>query len=206
MKNIVKFLVLGAMTAGALVGCDDRRNSSVTPSSEATSSSQTTSSETSISSLLPSSDSSSSAPVSSSNVTSSSTAPSSSAPTSSSTPASSSVTPTLTGITLNTENVKKEYEQGEALDLTGLVVTATYSNNTTANVTDYTTNPVTGTVFNEIKEETITVSYSSFSETFKVNVVKAVKKDWTADEAKIMSDNLYGQVLPYTGFEESVVT
>ena len=206
MKNIVKLLVLGAMTAGALVGCDDRRNSSVTPSSEATSSSQTTSSETSISSLLPSSDSSSSAPVSSNNVTSSSTAPSSSTVTSSSTPASSSVAPTLTGITLNTENVKKEYEQGEALNLTGLVVTATYSNNTTANVTDYTTNPVTGTVFNEIKEETITVSYSSFSETFKVNVVKAVKKDWTADEAKIMSDNLYGQVLPYTGFEESVVT
>ena len=112
----------------------------------------------------------------------------------------------LTGIAINTDNVKKEYEQGEALDLTGLVVTAQYSDNTTANVTDYTTNPANGTVFNEIKEETITVTYGEFSKTFKVNVVKATKKAWTAEEAKIMSDHLNGQVLPFTGFEESVVS
>ena len=112
----------------------------------------------------------------------------------------------LTGIAINTDNVKKEYEQGEALDLTGLVVTAQYSDNTTANVTDYTTNPANGTIFNEIKEETITVSYNNFNETFKVNVVKATKKAWTAEEAKIMTDHLYGVELPYSGFEESVVT
>lgn len=112
----------------------------------------------------------------------------------------------LTGIAINTDNVKKEYEQGEALDLTGLVVTAQYSDNTTANVTDYTTNPANGTVFNEIKEETITVSYNNFNETFKVNVVKATKKAWTTEEAKIMTDHLYGVELPYSGFEESVVT
>ena len=112
----------------------------------------------------------------------------------------------LTGIVINTDNVKKEYEQGEALDLTGLVVTAQYSDNTTANVTDYTTNPANGTVFNEIKEETITVSYNNFNETFKVNVVKATKKAWTAEEAKIMTDHLHGVELPYSGFEESVVT
>ena len=112
----------------------------------------------------------------------------------------------LTGIAINTDNVKKEYEQGEALDLNGLVVTAKYSDNTTANVTDYTTNPENGTVFNEIKEETITVSYNNFSEIFKVNVVKATKKAWTAEEAKIMTDHLYGVELPYSGFEESVVS
>ena len=112
----------------------------------------------------------------------------------------------LTGIAINTDNVKKEYEQGEALDLTGLVVTAQYSDNTTANVTDYTANPANGTVFNEIKEETITVTYEEFSKTFKVNVVKAKKKAWTEAEAKIMSDHLNGQVLPFTGFEESVVS
>ncbi len=112
----------------------------------------------------------------------------------------------LTGIAINTDNVKKEYEQGEALDLNGLVVTAKYSDNTTVDVTDYTTNPENGTVFNEIKEETITVSYNNFSETFKVNVVKATKKAWTAEEAKIMTDHLYGVELPYSGFEQSVVT
>ena len=111
----------------------------------------------------------------------------------------------VTGIEIDTNSVKKQYEQGEALDLTGLVVTAKYSNNTSKNVNDYTTNPEKGTVFNEIKEETITVSYASFEKTFKVNVVTPSKKAWTADEAKIMSDNLHGVVLPYTGSEESVV-
>lgn len=290
MKNIVKLLVLGAMTVGALVGCDDKTSSTTpTTSQEVTSSSQITSSDSSISSALPSSDSHSSAQPSSSSSSSiapsSSSATSSSSVTSSSTPASSSIAPTLTGITLNTENVKKEYrhkenldltglvvtanysdnstkavtdystnpsngsalnlvgsinvivsyqtftadftitvnkqlvgvaintdnvkkeyEQGEALDLTGLVVTAKYSDNTTAKVTDYTTNPENGTVFNEIKEETITVTYGPYTETFNVNVVKPTKRNWTAEESKIMSDHLYGVVLPYTGFEESVVT
>ena len=112
----------------------------------------------------------------------------------------------LTGITLNTTNVKKDYHVGEALDLTGLVVTAKYNDYSSTVVTDYTSNPANGTVFNEIKEETVTITYQDKTAEFKVDVTKAVKAAWTEEEAKIMSDNLYGIVLPYTGFEESVVS
>ena len=117
-----------------------------------------------------------------------------------------SVSAKLVGIAINTDGVKKEYEQGEQLDLAGLVVTAKYSDNTTTSVLSYRTNPENGTVLNEIEEKTVTVTYENFSETFTVNVVKATKKAWTEEEAKIMTDHLNGQVLPFTGFEESVVS
>ena len=40
---------------------------------------------------------------------------------------SSTVNPVITEVTLNVLSVKRTYEQGEALDLTGLEVTAKYS-------------------------------------------------------------------------------
>ena len=112
----------------------------------------------------------------------------------------------LTGITLNTNNVKKEYYVGESLDLTGLVVTAKYNDYSNAPVNDYTSNPVNGATFNEIGKQTITIAYQEKTATFEVNVNKPIKAAWTEEEAKIMSDNLHGVVLPYSGFEESVVT
>ena len=111
----------------------------------------------------------------------------------------------LTVITLNTENVKKDYYTGDALDLTGLVVTANYSDNTTANVTDYVANPANGAVFSAVGEQTVTITYQQKTATFKVTVTKAPKIDWTEEEAAFMANILYGEVLPYTGFEESQV-
>ena len=111
----------------------------------------------------------------------------------------------LTDITLNTENVKKDYYTGDALDLTGLVVTANYSDNTTTNVTDYAANPANGTVFSAVGEQTITITYQQKTATFKVTVTKAPKTAWTDEEAAFMASVLYGEVLPYTGFEESQV-
>ena len=118
----------------------------------------------------------------------------------------SSTTVVLTDITLNVLNVKRAYEQGEALDLTGLEVTAKYSDGSSKAVTDYTVNPTNGTVLNEIGETTVTVTYSGYSKSFKVTVSKATKKAWTEEEANIMKAHLYGEVLPYTGSEESVVS
>ncbi len=80
----------------------------------------------------------------------------------------------LTGIELNTENVKKEYGYNEALDLTGLVVTAKYNDNSTAVVTDYTTNPVNGTLLTNAGENTVTVAYQEKTATFKINVIKVL--------------------------------
>ena len=109
-------------------------------------------------------------------------------------------------IILNTTNVKTVYEQGEALDLTGLVVTVIYSDNTSAIVTDYTTDPANGTILNEIGSFKVKVTVNTLFQNFDITVNKATKKDWTEEESKIMSDHLNGEVLPYTGFEESVVS
>ena len=197
MKKFIKSLLLGTVIIGMAVACQDTPVSSNTSS---TSSSNTSSTVTSSSSEILTSS------IASSSISSSST--SSSATSSSSSSSSSSVAPapTLTGITLNTDNVKKNYYTGEALDLTGLVVTATYSDNSTTPVTSYVTNPTNGTVLNTIGEQKVTVTYDQKTADFKVTVTKAPKTSWTEEEAKIMSDNLYGIVLPYTGFEESVVT
>ena len=109
-------------------------------------------------------------------------------------------------IILNTTNVKTVYEQGEALDLTGLVVTVIYSDNTSAIVTDYTTDPANGTILNEIGSFKVKVTVNTLFQNFDITVNKATKKDWTEEESKIMSDHLNGEVLPFTGFEESVVS
>ena len=112
----------------------------------------------------------------------------------------------LTDITLNVLNVKRAYEQGEALDLTGLVVTAKYSDGSSKPITDYAVNPANGTLLNTIGEVTVTVTYGDYSKSFKVNISQASKKVWTEEEANIMKTHLYGEVLPYTGDEESVVS
>ena len=113
---------------------------------------------------------------------------------------------TLIDITLNVLNVKRAYEQGEALDLTGLVVTAKYSDGTSKEVTDYVANPANGAVLNEIGEKAISITYGEYTKTFTVMVNKAAKKAWTNEEAAIMSTHLHGEVLPYTGNEQSVVS
>jgi hypothetical protein len=68
--------------------------------------------------------------------------------------------PTLTGITLNTISVKQAYIQNEMLNLSGLVVTAAYSNNASATVTGYTSNPVNGATLTATGQITVTVSYT----------------------------------------------
>jgi hypothetical protein len=192
-KTLIKSILLGAITLGMMIGCNEpsSTSSSLTPSSAPSSTISSSSSEITSSSVTSSSDSSSSA--------------SSSLPSSSSSSSSSSVAPTLTGITLDATNVKKTYIQGEALDLTGLVVTAKDSDNTTEAVTNYTTNPANGAALNNTGAIPVTVAYGRFTDSFNVIVTKAPKATWTEAEAKLMSDNLYGEVLPYTGFEESKV-
>ena len=107
----------------------------------------------------------------------------------------------VVGLELNTEDVKKVYEIGEALDLTGLVVKAVYDDESKANVSGYTTNPANGTVFNEDGQKVITVSYKGKSAEFNVTVNPAKKTDWTDAEKAIFADHLYGIVLPFLDVE-----
>ena len=68
--------------------------------------------------------------------------------------------PALTDITLNTDSVKKEYNQNETLDLFGMVVTAAYSDSSGAAVTNYTTSPANGSALTTAGTITVTVSYT----------------------------------------------
>jgi hypothetical protein len=66
----------------------------------------------------------------------------------------------LTGISV-TKAAKTEYIQGESLDLTGIVVTATYSNGNTANVTyECVFYPSQDTVMSDIGTQAVDISYT----------------------------------------------
>ena len=64
---------------------------------------------------------------------------------------------TLTGIAITTNPTKTEYTEGESFDSTGKVVTASYSDDTTAEVTGYTISPDGALTPNDTA---ITVSYT----------------------------------------------
>ena len=224
MNKSLKAILLGIVSIAMATACDlpaaqasDSSSALSTSNSESQSSASTSesssdsSSNSSVSSSSSSSESSSSSSTSSSiqSSSSSSSAISSSSSSSASSASSSSSSipaPTLVGIALNTDNVKKDYYTGEALDLTGLVVTANYSDSSSKAVTNYTTNPANGTLLNEIGIQNVTVSYQSESQLFTLSVTKAPKAAWTSEEAAIMSSHLYGYIFPYTGSEDSAVS
>ena len=66
----------------------------------------------------------------------------------------------LASIAVTTEPTKMTYVWGEKLDLSGMVVTATYADNTTAVVTDFTTAPIEG--------DALTPSTSPFDYVIKI--------------------------------------
>ena len=111
----------------------------------------------------------------------------------------------LTGISLNTDNVKVDYFVGENLDLSGLVVNANFDDGSSEVVTNYTSNPADGTTLTEIGDAFVTITYENYDEDFMISVSSFEKLDWTDEEAALMAAHLYGDVLPYNGLEESIV-
>ncbi|MDR1028301.1 MAG: leucine-rich repeat protein, partial [Clostridiales Family XIII bacterium] len=81
--------------------------------------------------------------------------------------------PVLTGISITAPPSKAAYTVGESLDLTGLVVTAAYSDGSEASVTGYTTDPADGTALTEAGNVTVTVSYEGKTATFTVTATEA---------------------------------
>jgi len=75
---------------------------------------------------------------------------------------------TVTGITITTPPAKTQYNLGEELNTTGMVVTATYSNGSTVAVMGYTTSGYTKTV---LGNQTVTVTYNGKTAVFTVNVI-----------------------------------
>lgn len=111
---------------------------------------------------------------------------------------SSSIIPTLTGISLNTDNVKKEYTYGQNLSLAGLVVTASYSNNTATEVTSYTTNPADGSELKTLGESDVVVTYETFTASFKITVSK-VLTGIELDTTNVKKEYGYNDYLDLTG-------
>ena len=81
---------------------------------------------------------------------------------------------TLVSIEVTTLPTKTHYNLGEDLKLDGMVVTATYSDDSTAAVTDYTTD-TSGYVKTKTGHHTIIVTYKDKTAEFSVNVVDPTK-------------------------------
>ena len=83
---------------------------------------------------------------------------------------------TLTGISVKTPPTKTAYKVGEALDLSGLELLATYDNNETTDITTgYTTSPVNGAnLFAENTEITITYKEKTTSQAISVGTLTSI--------------------------------
>ena len=205
MKNKKKFAFLTlaiamGMVLGACNPAEVPSSSKASSGSADTSSTVEPSTSSSSSSESKSSSSSTSTPSTSSSASSSSSS-SSSSPASSSSSSSSSVAPTAVSISVNLENVKTAYTRGEALNLTGLVVNATFSDGTSRAVHSYTTDPANGTVLNEVGEKDIVVTYKEATTSFKVTVAsKKFTVKFVVDGVEVHTGEVEeGQTASYTG-------
>ena len=72
---------------------------------------------------------------------------------------------TLTGISITNAPDKLTYTTGETLDLSGLVVTAVYSDGGTEILTNYTTDPLDGAELDTAGTQPVTISYTEDDET-----------------------------------------
>ena len=114
--------------------------------------------------------------------------------------------PTLTEIKVTVPE-KTEYIQGEELDLTGLTVTAVYSDGTEKEITEGYT--VTGYDANAAGEQTITVTYEGKTADFKVTVKKAEVPAPILTEIKVTApektEYTQGEELDLTGLTVTAV-
>lgn len=70
------------------------------------------------------------------------------------------VTRMLSSIAITTQPTKRNYTKGETLNLSGMVVKATFNSGNSAVVTSYTTSPANGSTLSTTGTITVTVSYS----------------------------------------------
>ena len=85
--------------------------------------------------------------------------------------------PAITSIKITNIPDKHEYFFGESLSLEGLVVTAIYSDGTSAQITDYS---ITGYAPYKFGKQTLTISYLQFSTMFDVFVCADTAEGFTA--------------------------
>jgi hypothetical protein len=82
--------------------------------------------------------------------------------------------PVITGIKITSLPEKTVYYVGERIDYTGLNVTATYSDGSEKEITDYTLSLEKGTLLTKSQTCIIEVSYNGFSQTFSIEVLPVI--------------------------------
>lgn len=87
---------------------------------------------------------------------------------------------TLSSIAITQQPTKIKYELNEALDLSGMIITALYNSGVTAVVTDYTTDPAEGYVFTKNEQINLIINYSENGITkTATTVISAGLADWS---------------------------
>ena len=107
----------------------------------------------------------------------------------------------LDSIAVTTPPIKTAYQTGETLDLTGIVVTATYSDGYTANVTpDCTFNPANGTVLSS-SDTSVTITYTEGGTTKTTTAEIGVKELLSIAVTHLPTKTSYktGEALDLTG-------
>ena len=88
---------------------------------------------------------------------------------------------TVTGITLDGKNAKTEYTEGDALDVSGLTLTAKYSDGSEKKV-DVTASMVSGFDSGKIGKQTVTVTYENCTATYEIEVKAKAAISYTAKD------------------------
>lgn len=107
--------------------------------------------------------------------------------------------PSLSYINISSLPSKTQYAVGEKLDLTGLVVSAVYSDGSSSEVYSFTASPANGTVLNEIGRQPVTVSYSGKKASFSVNVVQNAVSSISIKNYPTKMNYIVGELLDTTG-------
>ena len=113
---------------------------------------------------------------------------------------SSEPEPQVTGIEVTVEPAKTEYVEGEALDLSGMVVTATYDDGSSVAVDGYTTVPSEGAELT-VDDTTVTVTYRGHTATFTITVSEKAPAELTGITVAgpTMTTYTVGESLDLTG-------
>ena len=194
VKKLLTLLLATSMivACGTQTSSTSEKSSSSEPAPSTTSSDVPSTSSSSSNTSSESSSSSSSAPSTSSSSSAPSTSSSSSNP---STSTSAPVVVTLVSISV-TAPTKLAYTTADTeLDLTGMVVTANYSDATQRVITEgYTVSPVD---FSTAGDKTVTVTFEGKTDSFTITVAQAKPTAWDADLTAKFQADLYGYVPPF---------
>jgi hypothetical protein len=104
----------------------------------------------------------------------------------------------VTGIAMKTSPTKTNYVVGQSLNVTGAVITATYNDSSTADVT-VTSDMVSGYDPNALGTQTITINYGGQTTTFVVAVIEKALTGITIKSTPTKTTYIVGQSLDVAG-------